>query len=237
MGEVFSLQSKAISWDRLVTEASLCPSYGALVNAVLSGADDWPVEVWHLRKFREEMSVIGGVVTYQGKSVIPLDLRLEVLSTLHSGHQGMTSMWGRASSAVWWPGMFEDITRIRAQCWRCDSNALSQPKEPPVPLPSVEYPFQQICSDYFLLKGKQYLIMVDRYSGWLSIYKAKSADDGELIRLLRTHCETFGVPEELAMDGGSVYTSHRTQAFLFTWGIRHRLSSAYNHHGKLRLRV
>ena len=58
--------------------------------------------------------------------------------------------------------------------------------------------------------------MVDIYSGWPIVNRAKSADDRELICLLRTHCETFGVPEELASDGGSVYTSHKTWAFLST---------------------
>merc|ERR1712059_232284 len=107
-------------------------------------------------------------------------------------------MWGQAAAVVWWPGLYEDISRVRAQCWRCDSNAASQPKQPPVPLPRVEYPFQQICSDYFLLEGRQYLVTVDRYSGWPSVHRAREANDKELVRLLRNHCEMFGVPEELA---------------------------------------
>ena len=101
------------------------------------------------------MLVIEGVVMYQGRPVVPLALRAEVLVTLHAGHQGITNMWGRAASAVWWPGLYEDISRIRAQCWRCDSNAPSQPKELPVPLLRMEYQFQQICSDYFSLEGRQ----------------------------------------------------------------------------------
>ena len=153
---------------------------------------------------------------------------------LHAGHQGVTSMWGRAAAAVWWPGLYEDISRIRSQCWRCDSNAPFQPKEPSAPLPRVDCPFHQICSDYFSFEGRQYLITVDWYSGWPSIYRAKDADDKELVRLLRTHCETFRVPEELTSDGGSTYTSNRTQQFLSTWGIKHRLSSAYTPHGNLR---
>ena len=118
------------------------------------------------------MSVVEGVVVCQGRLVVPLALRVEVLATLHTGHQGITNVWGRASAAVWWPGLYEDISRVRAQCWRCDTNAPSQPKEPPVPLPRVEYPFQQICLDYFSLEGRQYLVTVDQYSGWLSMYKA-----------------------------------------------------------------
>merc|ERR1712059_61011 len=36
------------------------------------------------------------------------------------------------------------------------------------------------------------------------------------------------------MSGGSTYLSNRTQQFLKTWGIRHRVSSAYTPHGNLR---
>ena len=116
------------------------------------------------------------MVVYKGRPVIPVALRPEVLATLHSGHQGVMSMWARASASVWWPGMHDNITRIRAKCWRCDTNTPSQPKEPPVALPVPEYPFQQVCSDYFSLEGRQYLVMVDRYSRWPSVYQAKSED-------------------------------------------------------------
>ena len=183
-GEVMSV-TKSVTWDRLVAEALRCSSYQGLVSAVLSGEDVWPLEVRHLQWFRSGMSVMEGVIIYQGRSVIPLALRAEVLATLHPGHQGVTNMWGRAATSVWWPGLYEDISRIRSQCWRCDTNAHSQPKKPPVPLLRVDYPFQQICSDYFSLEGKQYLVMVDWYSGWPSVYRAREANDKELVRLLR----------------------------------------------------
>ena len=110
--------------------------------------------------------------------------------------------------------MHGNIARIRAKCWRCDTNTLSQPKEPPVTLPVPEYPFQLVCSDYFSLEGRQCLVMVDRYSGWPSVHQAMSEDSREFIDLLRTHCEMFGVPEELATYGGSDYVSQGTQQFL-----------------------
>ena len=178
--------------------------------------------------------MVDGVLIYQGRSMVPTALREEVLATLHSGHQGVTNMWGRVASSVWWPGLYDNIARVRARCWRCDRNAPSQPKEPPKPLLSVKYPFQKICSDYFSLEGRHYLVPIDRYSGWPSVHRAKTANNTELIRLLRNHYETFGVPEELTSDGGSAYVSCRTQQFLQTWGIAHRVSLAYTPHGNLR---
>ena len=79
-----AIQVKSVTWDRLVLEAKRCPSYQSLVSAVLSG--DWPLEVRHLQRFGEGLSVVDGVVIYLERSVVPLALKAEVLATLHSGH-------------------------------------------------------------------------------------------------------------------------------------------------------
>ena len=47
---------------------------------------------------------------------------------------------------------------------------------------------------------------------------------------LREHVGTFGVMDELATDGASVYKSAKTQEFLSRFGIRHRISRANNPH-------
>ena len=122
-------------------------------------------------------------------------------------------------------GLYENISCIRGMCWKCDSNAPSQSREPPVPFPRFEDPFHQICSDYLSLEGNNYLVVLDPYLGWPSDHKAKTGNDAEI---LREHCETFGVPKELATDGGLTLLSRRTQSSLSSLLIRHRLSLAYN---------
>ena len=37
----------------------------------------------------------------------------------------------------------------------------------------------------------------------------------------------YGVPQEISTNGGSPYTCHEVLAFLNTWGVSHRLSSAH----------
>ena len=112
-GETMAIQAKSVTWDQLIFEAKKCPSYQSLVLAVLSGEDVWSLEVRHLQWFGEGLSVVEGVIIYQGRSVVPLALRAEVLATLHTGHQGIMNMWGRAATYVWWPGLYEDISRVR----------------------------------------------------------------------------------------------------------------------------
>ena len=56
----------------------------------------------------------------------------------------------------------------------------------------------------------------------------------DLTNALREFFCTYGTPEEIATDGASVYVSSHTKKFLDTWGVRHRVSTAYNPHSNLR---
>ena len=143
-------------------------------------------------------------------------------------------MVSSAAQAVFWPCMQEDIIRTRQACTSCDQNSPSQPAAPPKPLPSPTYPFEMIASDYFSHAGKQFLIVVDRYSGWLSVYQAGPDGAESLIKELKTHFTTFGISSELASDGAGEYVSGKTQKFLKNWKVNFRLSSAYFPHSNQR---
>ena len=60
----------------------------------------------------------------------------------------------------------------------------------------------------------------------------QSADD--LISRLREYFQTFGVPSELASDGGPTFVAEKTRAFLRDWGVRHRVSSVAFAHSNTR---
>ena len=80
------------------------------------------------------------------------------------------------------------------------------------------YPFQMVCSDYFTNYGKDYVVLVDRYSGWPLVFTAKGGAES-LIKNLKTAFSTFGIPEEVTTDGGPTYTAHITQEFFKSWGL------------------
>ena len=65
---------------------------------------------------REDLSVFESVILYKRRIVIPKILRREVVEILHSAHQCPTGMNSRASTAVYWPGMHNDISNARDKC-------------------------------------------------------------------------------------------------------------------------
>ena len=159
-----------------------------------------------------------GVLCYKNRVVIPAELRQQVLQTLHSAHQGVTGMINRAEQAVFWPGIYQDIRKLHSMCIACMRNAPSQPAGPPVRPPSPEYPFQLQFGDYFSKAGRNYLVLGDRYSGWVSIYQTGTGEfDAEtLTKRFRQHFVTFGVPTEYASDDGPQFRLGKLQKFLKT---------------------
>ena len=112
-------------------------------------------------------------------------------------------MIDRAKYAVYWPGLIDDIERTRKSCSIYDRNAPSQTQMPPAPLASPDFPLQMIAIDYFENKGKSWLVIADRFSGWLSLnYFPKEASSSDLIVWLKNYFCTFGIPEEISSDDG-----------------------------------
>ena len=164
--------------------------------------------------------------------VIPPSLRQEVLSHLHGAHHGVSQMTGRAKASVFWPGITGGITRTRNNCRTCDTIAPSQPQADAVPPEIPTYPFEMTCSDYFDLEGSHYLVTVDRFTNWVDVRRAKPDTEESGAKGLITACKevfvAFGVPREVANDGGPEYNSNEFGRFLERWGVRLRMSSAFH---------
>jgi hypothetical protein len=221
-----------IPWSLLAQETTKDPALSVLLTAISEEfAHDYPSISAYMR-YRDSLYINDGVVLYKDRVVVPTSLRHPVLEGLHSAHQGVSSMELRAQSIVFWPGITDDIHTTRSKCRECNRNAPSQaptPSEPAIP-PST--PFEQVFADFFEFGGHHYLVVGDRLSGWSEIFStpsgsARSGARG-LISCLRSFFSTFGVPEELASDGGPEFRADTTGEFLRRWGVKHRQSSAYH---------
>lgn len=233
-------QIQAVSVERVAHETSRDPSLQNLIKCIQDGFPSskelCTEDIREYFRHRDDLSICDGVVLYKTRVLIPCSLRKEILECLHAAHQGVQGMKARAAQTVFWPGISGAISDTRARCRTCSTITPSHPAEPPITSEPPQYPYEQVCADYFELGGFQYLAMADRYSGWLSVkcFPRGQATASALISTLREWFMLFGAPKQLASDGGTTFTSSQTQQFFKTWGIFHRVSSVAFPHSNCR---
>ena len=221
-----------LSWGRLQAAVQESPLYQSLLSFLRTDVPEdksaWPEGLRAYYLYRNNLQALEDVVLYGDRPLIPASLRPEVLEHLHAAHSGVTGMYSRASQSVFWPNMKQDIIAKRLGCKACTVAAPSNPHLPPTEPVQPSYPFSHICMDFFTVEQGNYLEIVDRYSGWLSIFRLVRDDSANVIAVLREYFATWGAAEETSSDGASVFTSAECKDFFERWGVRHRVSSAYH---------
>ena len=223
-----------ITLDKMEVECLQDSDYMELHELVLSGFPQRRIDVpnhakvfWPLAE-QGDLSTLGNIVLYHDRIVVPKSLRSYVVKVLHSAHQGCTGMISRATSAVFWPGMRKDVMSFQTNCQTCSNIAPSQPREPLQLSPLPERPFQVICADLFQLNNNHYLIVVDRFSGFLHIFYSRLPPTHKFIeKHLRDIFVRYGRPDRLETDGGPQFQSSEFTHFLKSWSVTHKLSSPY----------
>ena len=222
-----NLDISTISESRSVTPAQIRmisetdPDYQNLISLINSGFPDKKSDVApNIREFwevRDRLMTSDGLILMNSRIVIPKAMRTQILQSLHAAHQGTSGMSARANQTVYWPGMNAAIRTHRSNCASCNQIAPSQSAEPMIITPDPEWPFQQICVDYFEHEGHSYLTSVDRYSFWINIFHLlHTTTTPSLLANLRNIFTAYGVPEEIGSDGGPQFASSDFETFLKT---------------------
>ena len=210
---------QCVTWDKVRTATSGDVETHCLVETIESGMPDkrtsLPPSIRDHFPFCDQLSTVDGVSIYKDRIIVPPSLRKDILTALHSAHQGVTSMISRAETSVFWPGITSDIISLRNKCNHCNCMAPSQPSALPTPTVPTLYPFKCVCADFFHYKGGNYLVIVDRFSNWQIVERAAKGSQG-LIDCLRKTFVTFGIPDELASDGRPEFVATNTRDFLNT---------------------
>ena len=99
----------------------------ALKNVIIKG---WPstrsecpqnlIKFW---TFRDELSILDGVVLKGIRIVIPVQCRSEVLEKLHEGHFGIDRTKLRAKDTVYWLNINVDIETLIKSCQLCQEHS------------------------------------------------------------------------------------------------------------------
>ena len=158
--------------------------------------------------------------------VVPQALQKETLKKLHDGHQGIARCRLRAKSAVWWPGLSQQMTDSIQRCPECAREARPS-KEPLVPTPFPEYPWQQVATDLFTLGGSDYLVIVDYFSRYPEVIQMRSTTSQAMIKALKSVFARHGIPETLRSDNGPQFASGEFAGFAEGYQFSHITSSPH----------
>ena len=137
----------------------------------------------------------------------------------------------QARAVVFWPDMTNDIQYVQDVCIFCSRKVPSQAATPPMPSNPFAKSFEQTFADYFDYGRRHFLVIADRFSGWADVLApvpgSSIAGAAALVCRLRTYFAAFGVSDEISTNGGPEFKATATIEFLSTWGVNHRMSSAY----------
>ena len=177
---------------------------------------------------REHLAVDNGLVLKGQRIVIPKPCRQQVLVDLHASHQGLTRTKARARQVVYWPKMTTDIDLVVRQCQVCREAQASLPKEPPMNDRNPRLPFECTSADLFSCQGHDFLVFVDRLTGWPCIARTgRTTSSHDVILWFRRWFADVGVPSTLYTDGGPQFASHRFAEFCRRWQVKHIMSSPH----------
>ena len=178
---------------------------------------------------KDELSMMDGCVLWGARVVIPLNLQDQVIDELHQNHPGIVRMKALARSYLWWPKIDEDIERKVKSCEICQSTRYLPARAPLHPWDWPTRPWSRLHLDYAgPFWGRMFLIVIDSHSKWLEVLPVRAATSEETIEKLGRLFSTFGIPDKIVSDNGSVFTSGEFEAFLKNNGIVHIRVSPYH---------
>ena len=146
------------------------------------------------------------LITYQAtRIVIPDGYRKTILRALHKGHTGYPKTKVLAQQRYYWPGMLEELKKLISSCSSCLKFSPSQRKQTLISSEAA-YPMQKMGADLFMYNG-DYLVLVDRYSGFPLVHKMASTTTKAITQQLDAFWSLLGRPEVLRSDNGPCFRS------------------------------
>ncbi len=219
--------------------AKACEKYRATVKAIKTYSEAAKVPNANparcLVKHWDELSLIGEegeeVIIINGKViVVPQKCRKSIIAKIHEAHSGWEKSKTLAQQLYFWPGMTNDIKQSVDNCAQCQEMKPSQQVERTVEHDKPFAPMSHMGLDMFSLKGKDWLICVDEYSGWPFAAKMSKTSTEAITEQLSDWFEQFGWPSFLRSDNGPQFRSNYI-SFCSDHQIQPQFSAPYHSSG------
>ena len=94
--------------------------------------------------------------------------RSEMMNKIRAGHLGVTKSHKSAKQGVWWLDLSREISKLIPSRDHCQKYWSSQLHEPLMPTELTDSPWQHVGADMLTYKGKEFLVMLDGYSPYVT---------------------------------------------------------------------
>ncbi|UYV68140.1 hypothetical protein LAZ67_5003163, partial [Cordylochernes scorpioides] len=174
---------------------------------------------------RDELSTNEDLIFNGSIVFILLKWKAKILKLIHEGHQGTNSCLRRARDSIYWHGMSQDIINTVEICRTCQANQRNKTKEPMIIKEIPSLPWEIVAADIFSIKGKNYQLINNNYSGFIDFKEMKTMNSTETIESLKKWFGVHGIPSLLEIDNGPNFTSRDFKGFQKKWLFDHQTSS------------
>ncbi|GFQ97055.1 retrovirus-related Pol polyprotein from transposon opus [Trichonephila clavata] len=174
---------------------------------------------WHCKE--ELYSTKERIICRGQRLVVPVKYRKEIFKLLHVSHKGVVSSKIKAREYFYWPNLNRDVEEYVSKCKICQKYQRENQKEILINPEIPGRPWQKVACDFFCLKGKEHLLMIDYLSKYVELKPFNSTTAQSVITVMKSIYATHGIPEDLVSDGGPPFNSNLMTNFFREWGIKH----------------
>ena len=116
-------------------------------------------------------------------------------------------MQHRARATLYWPGMDADIVEYVKRWKTCTQHKVTQHIQPMLPRDVPEAPWQDLATDFFNFKGKEYLLVTDTLSKYPFALRMTTKTTETVIQKFTQLFSQYGNPKSLTTDNGPPFSS------------------------------
>ena len=217
----------------LATEMSKDPMMQALKHQIIKA---WPhsrsecgknlQDFWN---YRDELSVLDGLVLKGSHIVIPESCRDEILDQLHEGHFGIDRTKLHARDSVYWPNINNDIDCLVKTYDLCQEHSCRNVRDVTLPREIPIQAWTTIQMDLFTLEGHTFLLVVDVTSRFPIVKILNSETTKSVLNALKGVYCNFGLPKKVLTDNGPCFRSVDFNEFHTKLGVTTETISSCNH--------
>ena len=217
-------------WVQRLEEAEMIDTnYVSMIHAIEAGTipKDLPNE-----NEPNKWMVLGWVVIFKENKeiLVPANERENIIDNCHATHLGYVSMLLQLRRKVFWSNMWEDLRKLARECEPCARHHVSNSQRDAEMSHTSHfdsYPGRDLHVYFATYKGSEYIILIDRLTGYLNCQRTHDQSTSEAILAIWKWSSKFGLPFKVISDGGGGFKNTFIEE-LKNIAITHHPSSDYN---------